>query len=565
MLQELSIRNFAIIDDLKIKFSAGLTILSGETGAGKSILVNAVNLLLGSRASSALIRTGCDAAELEALFELPPESEAAAALADNGYPIEEGLLIRRIISRSENNRIYIGGRLATMQLLGAITENLASISGQHAHQNLLKEEQHLLILDQFGGLLPLRQAHADGYHQLLPQMERLNRIKALKSRQAQQSEFLQFQKREIEEAALADEEDAELEREHIRLKNSGVLYQAVYQAVEDFYGRQGSVSEQLSVVGHNLDKAARIDAGLIPRIEQLAEIGFRLEDLVADLRSYLKSVHTDDSRLDRVEERLNLINKLKRKYGGSLPGIREHLRAISFQLAELENLDDQIADAEKKLSTSHDRLAGLSNSLSKQRKVAAEVLAKKVEAELANLNMPQTRFEVAIRRVRADEQTATYLQLNDSQIFETGVDRVTFKIAPNVGEDLKPLSAIASGGELSRIVLALKAILAATGTVETVIFDEVDTGIGGGTAEVVGQKLSELACHHQVLCITHLPQIAKFGDHHFGISKQIIKGRTLTNIKPLDDTGRIEEIARMLGGMNITAATLNHARELLNR
>ncbi len=563
MLLELSIRNFAIIDDLRIHFSSGLTILSGETGAGKSILINAVNLLLGSRASATLIRTGCKAAELEALFKLPADSKAALTLAEHGYPTDEALLIRRIISHSESNRIYIGNRLATMQLLSTVTANLASISGQHAHQSLLKDEQHLLILDQFGGLLPLRQSHVDCYRRVLPQMEQVNRLKLLKNHQAKQCELLQFQKKEIEAATLEKEEDIALEQERSRLKNSEFLSQSVYQAIEELYSRQGSAIEQLVVVRHNIDKAARIDTALTPRFESLTEISFHLEDLVADLRSYLKTVQTDESRLDAVEERLDLINKLKRKYGGSLIGVFKHHGNISQQLSELGNLDDKIAKAEERLSVLHKRLSDLSTRLSKEREAAAGELAGKVEAELASLSMPQTRFEAAIRRFPAEDQTASCLQIDGMQIIETGVDRVTFKIAPNIGEDLKPLAAIASGGELSRIVLALKAILAETETVETVIFDEVDAGIGGGTAEVVGDKLLELARHHQVFCITHLPQIAKFGHHHLGISKQVVNGRTLTVINPLDDKERVEEIARMLGGVDITAATLNHARELL--
>jgi DNA repair protein RecN (Recombination protein N) len=452
-----------------------------------------------------------------------------------------------------------------MQLLGAVTENLASISGQHAHQSLLKDDQHILILDQFADLLSLRKAHLDGYRQVSSQMDRVNKLKALKSRQAQQGELLQFQKKEIEDAALIEEEDTHLEQERSRLKNSEYLFQSVYQAVEELYSRQGSLTEQSDTVRRNLDKAARIDTGLIARVKQISEINFQIEDLVADLRAYLKTVQTDDNRLDWVEERLNLINKLKRKYGGSLKSVLEHLGTISGQLSELGNLDGEIAAAEMELLELHKRLVDLSNRLSQQRKAAAKDLAEKVEAELANLNMPQTQFKVAMRSLRADEQTAFCLQADGMQIFETGIDRISFQIAPNIGEELKPLAAIASGGELSRIVLALKAILAATETVETIIFDEVDAGIGGGTAEVVGCKLSELACRHQVLCITHLPQIAKFGDHHFSISKQVIDGRTLTAIKPLDDDGRIAEIARMLGGVDITAATLNHAREMLKQ
>ena len=565
MLQELSIRNFAIIDDLRIQFAPGLTILSGETGAGKSILINAINLVLGSRASAALIRTGCEAAELEALFQVSPRSAAAQTMDAKGYTFHEGLLIRRIVSRTDSNRIYINGRLATMQLLCAITENLASISGQHVHQNLLKEEHHLLILDQFGGLLSQRQAVFDAYHEMLPLMDKHERLRTLKNRRAQQVELLQYQRGEIESAALTEGEDARLEQERNRLKNSELLFQTVYQALEDIYSGQGSVAENLTAVRKNLEKASRVDGALSPGVDHLIQINFLLEELVDHLRNYLKTVATDESRLEAVEERLDLINKLKRKYGGSLDGVLAHGEAISLELAEVENVDEQIAVTEKQIAGCHSRLAESALNLSQQRRKTAKALAHEVEAELKHLKMGQTRFEVALHHVPTGDRTTAFLQVNRMQVFESGLDRAVFKIAPNVGEELKPLTTIASGGELSRIVLALKSILAATDAVETVVFDEVDAGIGGGTAEVVGRKLLELSAHHQVICITHLPQIAKFGSHHFSISKSVVKGRTLTAIKVLDEKSRVEELARMLGGVDITPTTLNHARELLKQ
>jgi DNA repair protein RecN (Recombination protein N) len=565
MLQELSIRNFAIIDDLRIKFAPGLTILSGETGAGKSILINAINLVLGSRASAALIRTGCEVAELEALFQVSPRSAAAQTMDAKGYTSHEGLLIRRIVSRTDSNRIYINGRLATMQLLCAITENLASISGQHVHQNLLKEEHHLLILDQFGGLLSQRQAVFDTYHEMLPLMDKLERLRTLKNRRAQQAELLQFQRGEIESAVLTEGEDARLEQERSRLKNSELLFQTVYQAVEEIYNGQGSVAEKLTAVRKNLEKAGRIDSTLSPGVDHLIQINFLLEELVDHLRNYLKTVETDESRLEAVEERLDLINKLKRKYGGSLEAVLAHSEAISLELAEVENVDEQITVTEKQLVGCHSRLTKSAKNLSRRRRKTAKALANEVEAELKNLKMGQTRFEVALHCVPTSDRTSAFLQVNGIQVFESGLDRAVFRIAPNVGEELKPLTAIASGGELSRIVLALKSILAATDAVETVVFDEVDAGIGGGTAEVVGHKLLELSAHHQVICITHLPQIAKFGAHHFSISKRVVNGRTLTVINVLDKKSRVEELARMLGGVDITPTTLNHARELLKQ
>ena len=565
MLKELSIRNFAIIDDLQICFSAGLTILSGETGAGKSIILNAVNLLLGSRASAELVRTGAETAELEAFFQIAPNSAAAEVMSVQGYDPAEGLLIRRIIARSDSNRVYINGRLATIHLLNAVTENLASISGQHAHQNLLREEQHLLILDQYDRLLPLRQEVFDHHHRILPLLDELKKLRKVRDRQAEQIELLQFQKNEIADTAIISGEDTELEQERVRLKNAETLYAIVDGSIEALYGDSGSVIERLSEVKKNLERVGRIDSKLNAGAESLAESVYRIEDLIAELRSYLKLVQIDEQRLEAVEERLDTLNKLKRKYGGSLEAVLSKLKAIEQELSSVEHIDDKIAEVENSLVNLQRKCKELARQLSDKRKKAAAKLAQKIVAELASLKMVQTVFQVAVSGIAWNEKMDPYLRIDNYALTESGIDRAVFMIAPNVGEELKPLASIASGGELSRVVLALKAILAATDSVETVVFDEVDAGIGGGTAEVVGRKLSELARHHQIICITHLPQIAKFGDHHFSISKQVADGRTKTVIEPLDEKDRFREIARMLGGEKITATTLEHARELLQR
>ncbi len=565
MLKELSIRNFAIIDDLRIKFSAGLTILSGETGAGKSIILNAVNLLLGNRASADLVRTGAETAELEGLFQISQTGSIAESLSVRGYDPAEALLIRRTISRSDGNRVYINGRLATIGLLNTITEKLASISGQHAHQGLLKEEQHLLILDQFGGLMALRQQTYDDYHQILPLVEKLNRLNSLRQRQAEHIELLTFQKKEIIAANPMLQEDTGLENERLRLRNAETLYQAVYSSIEELYGASGSVSERILEVNKNLTNAGRIDSQLAAKAESLGTVVYQIEDLVEELRSYLSLIEMDDQRLETVEERLDTLNKLKRKYGGSLEAVFSQLETIEQELSKVENISEQIKKVEDKLSKFHAQLKRRSMQLSKKRKKAAGFFAQKVVEELDSLNMPYTDFEVILRPIANKEKTSIYLKSDHHTIAETGLDRATFMIAPNPGEELKPLAGIASGGELSRVVLALKAILAETGAVETIVFDEVDAGIGGVTAEVVGRKLYELARHHQIICITHLPQIAKFGERHFRITKHVNTGRTRTAIQPLSKEDRHREIARMLGGEKITQTTLDHARELLKK
>ena len=564
MLRELSIKNFAIIDDLHICFSNGLTILSGETGAGKSIILNAVNLLLGSRATIQLIRTDAESAELEATFQIAFKSRVSEIMVQHGYNSSEELLIRRIISRNGRHRIYINGRLATIQLLNSITENLASISGQHEHQGLLKEEQQLLILDQFGGLVPLRKQVSKLFHEILPLITELKKLNAIKDRQSEHIELLEFQKKEIIQTSITPGEDSALEKERMRLKNGETLYQAVHDSIEALYNTQGAVVERLVEVRRNLDRVCQIDSELSSAAKGVADTTFQIEDIIEELRNYIKNIQIDEARLEDVEARLDILQKLKRKYGGSLDAVIAHLESIEHGLSEVENISDKINATEAKLSELHSQLAKLALKLSEKRDHTAINLAKKLEMELTTLKMSQTQFQVFLRTISAGDKADPYLTIDGKAIDETGIDCASFLIAPNVGENLKPLAGIASGGELSRVVLALKAILAETESVETVVFDEVDAGIGGGVAEVVGKKLSFLARHHQVICITHLPQIAKFGDHHFKISKHVEQGRTITNIDPLGDEERIKEIARMLGGVEITRATIDHAREMLD-
>lgn len=563
MLQELAIKNFAIIDDLKISFADGLTILSGETGAGKSIVINAFNLLLGSRAAPGLIRTGSETAELEALFQIKPGSRVAGIMEEHGFEARDGLLIRRIISRSDRHKIYINGRLGTIALLNSITENLASISGQHAHQGLLKEDQQLMILDQFGGLLPLRAEVYQCYHAILPLIRDLQALQTAGARQTDHVQLLEFQQKEITAAAITSGEDAALEHEKMLLKNAEALYLDVHTSLEELYSAKGAIVERLAAVKKNLDRACRIDPALSSRAESLAQVTFQTEDIAAELRIYLKNIQIDENRLEEVEARLDALNRLKRKYGGSLEAVLAKLDAIAPELAAIENISAKIDETRAKLTKLHAKLIKLAAELCTQRKHTAETLARKVIKELATLEMSRTEFQVALQTLPADDTGDPHLTFQGNALTETGSDRSIFLIAPNVGEPLKPLASIVSGGELSRVVLALKAILAETESVETIVFDEVDAGIGGSVAEVVGKKLSALARHHQIVCITHLPQIAKFGDHHFRISKQVSGGRTRTFIDRLSAKDRIKEIARMLGGETITQATLDHAQEML--
>ena len=563
MLRELLIKNFAIIDDLNIRFENGLTILSGETGAGKSIIINAVNLLLGSRASAKMIRDGYDSAELSAFFDVPATSVAATIMLENGYEPEDGLLVRRVIAGNDRHRIYINDRMATMQMLTAITADLASISGQHAHQVLLKEETHLAMLDRFGGLLPRVRQVADLYAQVAPLSLRLQTLKEKKDNQEKEMDLLRFQAAEIAGADILPGEDDSLEKERLRLKHAELLHRSVFSAIETLHGADGAILEQLGEVRKNLAKAADLDDGLVAGLQKLSDHLFGLEDVTEELRSYLGSLDTEASRLESAEVRLDQINRLKRKYGGSLEALFQKRDAIEAELSAIANIEDDIQHNEAQLKDYYDALADLARRLSEDRKRVAADFAESVEKELNGLKMAGTRFSVHFSHSPCGKHASPWLCVDGNLLSATGIDQAAFMIAPNVGESIKPLAAIASGGELSRLVLALKAILAETDAVGTVIFDEVDAGIGGAVADVVGKKLEALSKKHQLICITHLPQIARFGSYHYYIEKQVKDGRTITAIRPMGREERVEEIARMLGGEKITRTALEHARALM--
>jgi DNA repair protein RecN (Recombination protein N) len=564
MLCELSIKNFAIIEDLRIAFSEGLTILSGETGAGKSIIINAVNLILGSRAAAELIRTACEEAEVEAYFTVPMESKTDSAMRENGIEPEDGLLIRRVISHAGRHKIYINGRMATIQMLAAVTENLAGISGQHAHQGLLREDFHLMAVDQFGGLLSLRRKISEDFHRLLPLIEKLENLFAFQKNQTREIELLEFQKKEIADAEIEAGEDESLEKERHLLRNAQTLYQAVQNCRDLLYDAQGSVIEHLAEAKKTLEKASGIDPELNGPKTGVDEALYRIEDISAALMAYLKKIQMDEGRLDQVESRLDLLARVKRKYGGSLERVLERFRDITDQLAAIENIAERIETHRLDIKRVRENLLLDAEALSEKRVETAKALGRQVERELSELNMANTKFSVKVRPLPVSDKTSPYLVKDGKALCESGFDSARFMIAPNPGEELKPLTGIASGGELSRVVLALKAISADLESVGTVVFDEVDAGIGGETAEVVGRKLSALARRHQVLCITHLPQIAKFADHHYRISKKVDEGRTVVLIDPIENEERVKEIARMIGGASITRTTLDHAREMLS-
>jgi DNA repair protein RecN (Recombination protein N) len=560
MLVQLSISNFAIIKHLDIAFRPGLNIISGETGTGKSIIINAVNLILGGRASGDLIRTGATEARVDALFSLPPEGPTAALLKKFDIPFDRELLIRRSLFRAGRNSISINGSIATLQMLSTIGDLLISISGQHEHQRLVKQDHHLAILDDFGALTPARQAMETVFsaHQtLLGEIRHLKReIANIQERQ----ELARFQMDEIEGARILPDEDVLLDKEKKWLENAEELLETVSGVYQRLYEMEDSILSSLFDCTKRLEKAARIDDRMGEIAKAISNSRIRLEDDAMSLRDIQGTIEMDPHRLETVQERRELLTRLKRKYGPSLADVLAFREGLTTAMEDMDEKRARLTRLEERLASLEKEMTAIALDLSAKRRETAMALEQEMEKELGDLSMPHTLFRVQFRDVdHPAPGPEEILPLLRSE----GFDQVEFMLSPNVGEPLKPLAKIASGGELSRIMLALKSILARTGSVEAVIFDEVDAGIGGATAEVVGEKLESLAGFHQILCITHLPQIASKAQTHFQVKKQVIDGRTQTLISELTEKERVEEIARLLAGRDITPQALAHAREMI--
>ena len=563
MLAQLTISDFAIIESLSVSFSGGSNILSGETGAGKSIIINAVNLIVGGRASPDLIRTGAHKAIIEALFQVPEGSPLAGSLAEMDIPFNGEVLIKRTISKEGKSQVRINGSLATLHMLSKLGPNLISVSGQNEHQLLLSPDNHLYVLDDFGELTPDRRTFAGLYRDYYALKERREKLRDHLKREAEQRELTQFQIREIEDANLAIGEDGELEGERRRLVHAESLMEIVFKGYHTLYEKDDSVLSTLSLLTKEMDKGVSMDPHLEQFKKGLETVQAQVEDLGLELRNLYSKLKVDPKRLQQVEERLELIRRLKKKYGSSIEDIlslREDLSQRSYQLAQKQ---EELKEGEIELEERWGNLVTIAARLSARRHEVAKDLEDKVEEELNQLGMTGTQFKIEFSpEVFADGAVSP--DLPESAVGPGGIDSVEFLIAPNVGEDLRPMAKIASGGELSRIMLALKTILARSSSVETLVFDEIDSGIAGATAAIIGEKLRSLAKYHQIVCITHLPQIASSGELHFLVEKTVSGGRTRTRIAPLDREDRINEIARLLGGKTISEKTLAHAREMLS-
>ncbi|MBU1405245.1 MAG: DNA repair protein RecN [Proteobacteria bacterium] len=553
MLKELIITNLALIEKLHVSFAEGLTVLTGETGAGKSIILQAIHLLGGGKAAAAWIRSGAETATVEALFELNPRHGIIQEkLAEMGFEPEPELVVKRVVSLKGASRYFMNGSLATAKAVGEVMENLLSVASQHDHQQLLQPRSHLDCIDAVGGLWPQRLAVSRRYDKWVAARELYQALAAKERDKEQRRDFLGFQVKEIEEAAASPGEDAALVLERDRLRASDDL---IGLGKKSWHLLAEAVNTPLSVARKNLAQMAAFDPSLAALAEEVAGNCFQLEDHVQAIRNYVETLASDPARLDAVTARLDLLQRLKRKYGGELDAVIACGREAKQELAELEALDERLACLEKEMRHNETALAEASALLSEGRQAAALELAGKIRAALAALCFEQAVFEIFFKD--PDRELGSISRL--------GWDRPEFMFSANQGEEPKPLAKVASGGELSRLMLALKTLLAQKDQVDTVIFDEIDAGISGKAAEAVARKIRELSGHHQVFCITHLPQIASLADEHFLVQKAVVDARTKTTIIPLSLEKREQELARMLDGDSVSEQTLAYVRTLMER
>ena len=557
MLSTLRIKNLALVDDLTLDLQPGYNAITGETGAGKSILIGALGLVLGERAARTLIRAGCDSCTVEAVFTASDtHAPLGAFLDENGLEPceEERLLLKRTFTAAGANRQFINGSPATLAQLAAVGEWLVDIHGPHDHQSLLHPARQLAILDAFGRLEPQREAFA----QLVRRRAALEAEKSAlivdEKTYAQQLDLLRFQTREITDARLRPDEEAGVVAEHQRASNSARLIQLSQAALQQLSEDEASLLQHAGTLGRLLQELQRVDAAAAPLVQLHEQAVATLGELQSALSHYADKVDMDPARLEELEERLNLLQSLKRKYGSTLAEVIAFGEGAAQKLAQLESRDAELARLHAALAALDRELLTAGKSLSAARRKVIPRLAKAAAAQLADLGFKQSHFDVSL-------QSSPALPTAGSQLNATGLDELEFQFAPNPGEPARPLRAIASSGEMARVMLALKTVLAAEDQIPVLVFDEVDANIGGETAHAVGEKMRQLGAHRQVLCITHLAPVAACAKAHWVVSKETRSDRTTSQIRLLNGSDRVPELARMLGGL--TDAARRHAAALL--
>jgi DNA repair protein RecN (Recombination protein N) len=555
MLLELVVENYAVVERLRVHFHAGLNLLTGETGSGKSIVVDALGLLLGARASAEMIRTGESRARVAGIFDVKEHAAVRRLLEPAGIEIEDGeLLVEREVLAGGKSRAFVGSRPVAASLLRELAPHLADIHGQHDQQLLFSAEAQRDMLDAFASNGELLDRVAAVYRNWRGTAAELEEIERGEQEKLRLLDLWSFQRKEIEAAALQPDEEVALENERRVLQNVQKLQESAEVAYSALYDSPESAVSLTRIAGKRLDELLRIDPVLEPLREHLKAADLSLQEVSYGLRDYMSGLEANPGRLEEVENRLAAIDRLKRKYGQTIPEILSFLDEVRQQIATVEHAGERMEELRKAQKRMAGEFGKLAAELTDRRAAAARKLEKKVEAELSQLAMERTVFRV---------------DLSPAEWSADGADRVAFLVSPNVGEEPRPLEKVASGGEISRLALALKTSVgqalspANRSMIRTLVFDEVDTGVGGSAAEGIGRRLKKLAAANQVLCVTHLPQIASFADHHYRVEKQESKGRTVAVIEELDAAARTREVGRMLSGQKLTPEALKHAEQLI--
>jgi len=564
MLQHLRIKNYALLEDLNIDFSEGLTILTGETGAGKSILIDAFGLLLGDRASTEVIRTGADSARVEGVFDIFGRADLRQILEDTGIETGEDhtVVITREISKTGRNRCFINGNPITLNVLRAIGDRLANLHSQHEHQSLFAVEIQRDYLDQFGHLMALREQVGIAYRAYQQAIRDVKQHQKRVEQMQSQIDIYEFQLNEIDNAGFYAGEEAELVQEEQFLENVETLYEHANNAYQTLYQGDGSLMNLAPTVHAALEKIGAIDPNMQEATEHAESLTVLIEELSLTLQKYLGKLEFDPQRMEEIRRRLAVIRGFKKRYRvSSVDELLAYADDLREKLENIKHNEDRLTELQAALTQAQKTYSALVIELSQKRQTTAETIQTRVETVLRELGM-NARFQINV----SQEAQSSGAVIHGNQTFTgdaTGMDKIEFMLSANVGEDLAPLAKVASGGEISRTMLALKSVMAEIDPVPTFIFDEIDTGISGRIGEVVGEKLKALATSHQVICITHLPQIAAKGTVHFSVQKIESGGRTKTEIRRLNLEERIEEIAKIMGGETIREVTRQHARELL--
>jgi DNA repair protein RecN (Recombination protein N) len=563
VIERLAIRELALVEELELELGPGLNVFTGETGAGKSIVLSALALLAGGRAQADAVREGADEARVEALLDTSSLAELADALRERGLR-EEGdgpeLIARRVLSKNGRSRAWLGADLVPVGVLAELLGEAIEVSSQHASQALLRPEQQGRLLDAYGGCEPLRAAVEAGVAGLRARDQEIAKLRTESEERARRTDYLTFQLRELDEARLDLDEAAAEENEHRRLANAEQLRQETQAAATSLSGdpevpEARGAADLTAAAARAVAELARLDPALGPLAERLGAAHGELADLARDLERYATRSDSDPARLAELDARLRELERIKRKYGGSLAAAVERRAAVAAELAALGSSDERLGKLESERASELARLVRDAASLSQARARAAAALGKAASAAVRELALPHASFEVALLPAAAPDALPCGA---------AGAEAAEFRFSANTGEALRPLRSVASGGELSRVFLALRDVLRGAGAGRVLVFDEVDAGIGGAVAEHVGARLAALSQRHQILCITHLPQIAVHADRHFSVEKRVQAGRTRTSVRPLDAEGRVREVARMAGGAEVGPATLDHARALLD-